>query len=545
MFQWPLSFAARTRQFPPLRFPIPTFHKLAAPVCAPDDATTPSNKPVDIFPLANDSDPDGDSIFLTNVYFTNASDAAKGSFVYDAPSGKLTFTPNGASYGCTGTGKISLSYVISDDATPASVSSTGFITIYISASTAATLNTPSNIALCAGASGSGVAFTGTDVAYVRWVNSNADIGLAATGTGNIAAFNPVNNTSADLVATITATPYNASDCAGSPVSFTITVRAIPQLTGSLVQPATCSGAAFSYRPALNSAGTYTWTRNAVTGISNPAANGTGAITEQLINTTGSTINVEYIFTLASAAGNCLNTQVVTVPVKPSGTAAVITAANVSVCSNVGATLTASSTLSGATYKWYDNPQLTGVPLATTATFTTPKLSANKSYYVTVQNANVCENLPGTAKQVDVTVSAVCGALTPSGCSATGSLLMLDDFGGNKAGTRITAAPLASGNHHIRLRRGSRQISAADKSVFYFKESEWQWICTMVYFLTDHSGNGYMAIFNADLAPGTFYADTLKNLCSGTKLFFSAWAISMFRNPTGASTLILLLYCPIP
>lgn len=511
------------------------FINFAAPVCSPDNASTPSNKPVEIFPLANDSDPDGDSIFLTNVYFTNAGDAAKGSFVYDAPSGKLTFTPNGASFGCTGTGTISLSYTISDDGTPASTCNTGQISIIVTASTTAALTTPSNIALCAGSSSGGVAFTGTDVAYVRWVNNNTNIGLAASGTGNIAAFNLVNNTAADIVATITATPYNASDCVGNPVNFTITARALPQLTGALLQPAICSGLSFNYTPATSPAGaSYTWSRNAVTGISNQAASGTGAISEQLLNTTGaSTVNVEYRFSLVSPTGNCLNTQDVTVPVKPSGTAAAITAANVSVCSNVAATLTASSTLPGSTYKWYDNPQLTGVPVATSASFTTPKISANKSYYVTVQNANVCENLPGTAKQVDVTVSAVCGALTPSGCSATGSLLMLDDFGGNKAADpNYSSTPLPPGTTTYGFAAGASRFPPQNNQYSITKNPNGNGFAQWYTSLTDHTGSGYMAIFNADLAPGTFYADTLKNLCSGTKLFFSAWAISMFRNTTG-------------
>ncbi len=64
------------------------------------------------------------------------------------------------------------------------------------------------------------------VTYV-WTNSNAAIGLAASGTGNtIPSFTARNTTANIITATITVTPKIGS-CSGVPVTFKITVNPIP------------------------------------------------------------------------------------------------------------------------------------------------------------------------------------------------------------------------------------------------------------------------------------------------------------------------------
>lgn len=355
---------------------------------------------------------------------------------------------------------------------------------------------------------------------------------------------PVNTGNTPAIITYTFTPsYNYTSpengvttlVPGDPVSVTITLHPLPVLTSSTTQPVICSGQGFSYTPAGNIAGaTYTWTRDIVTGISNPAASGSGAINETLINTTSTaTVNVLYRLTLTDPSTGCTNLQTVTVPVKPAVLASAITTSDASVCPNVAAALTASSSVTGVTYNWYSNPALTGPVLAKGATYTTPKLTANTSYYVTAQSSSVCENIPGTAKQVTVTVSDVCGNLTPAGCSASGSLLYFDDFGGNQpAAPNYSSTPLPGGRTTYTFAAGASKFPPQTDQYSLTKNPNSNGFAQWYTNLTDHTGTGYMAIFNADLAPKTFYTDTLKNLCSGTKLFFSAWAISMFRNATG-------------
>lgn len=50
-----------------------------------------------------------------------------------------------------------------------------------------------------------ITFSGTQCSY-NWVNNKPEIGLAATGTGNIPAFTAKNTTNSPIIATITATP---------------------------------------------------------------------------------------------------------------------------------------------------------------------------------------------------------------------------------------------------------------------------------------------------------------------------------------------------
>jgi gliding motility-associated-like protein len=63
-----------------------------------------------------------------------------------------------------------------------------------------------------------------------WTNDNTSIGLAASGTGNLPAFNAINNGTTPVTANITVTPTSASGCAGTPQTFTITVNPSASIT---------------------------------------------------------------------------------------------------------------------------------------------------------------------------------------------------------------------------------------------------------------------------------------------------------------------------
>jgi len=84
---------------------------------------------------------------------------------------------------------------------------------------------------CAGPSTAAVNFTGNGVAGVvyNWTNSNPEIGLAASGTGNIPSFVTQNLTSATIDAEIIVTP-TVNGCTGPSESFTITVAPTPEIT---------------------------------------------------------------------------------------------------------------------------------------------------------------------------------------------------------------------------------------------------------------------------------------------------------------------------
>ena len=102
---------------------------------------------------------------------------------------------------------------------------------------------PADQTVCNGTSTTLVNFTGTATSY-SWTNSNAAIGIAANGTGNIPAFTATNSTANPITSTITVTPVYSNggiNCTGSTQSFTITVT--PSITASAVNtdPIKCFG----------------------------------------------------------------------------------------------------------------------------------------------------------------------------------------------------------------------------------------------------------------------------------------------------------------
>ena len=108
------------------------------------------------------------------------------------------------------------------------------------------METPENQVVCNGTSTAEVVFgtsiTDGEMTYA-WTNDNAEIGLAAEGTGNIAAFEAVNAGNAAVVANIEVTPTYANndiECVGEPVNFTIQVNPTPVMV-AIDNQVVCNG----------------------------------------------------------------------------------------------------------------------------------------------------------------------------------------------------------------------------------------------------------------------------------------------------------------
>jgi Putative metal-binding motif len=125
----------------------------------------------------------------------------------------------------------------------------------------------------------------------------------------------------------------------------------PVLSSTLTPAAICSGTSFSYTATSTTAGaTFSWTRAAVTGISQVAGSGTGNVNETLANTTNSPVVVTYVYT--TTAGSCSTVQNVTVTVNP--TPVVDALSNLTYCHNAtGAAINFNSPTTGGTvtYNW--------------------------------------------------------------------------------------------------------------------------------------------------------------------------------------------------
>ncbi|WP_231463608.1 putative Ig domain-containing protein [Pedobacter sp. Leaf132] len=105
--------------------------------------------------------------------------------------------------------------------------------------------------------------------------------------------------------------------------------------------------------------------------------------------------------------NAANAKAVTITVNPlANTTDIVVAGNTSACAGSATVLTASSTtVTNPIFTWYSDAALTNISFIG-ASFTTPVLNANATYYVTVKGDNKCENAAGNAKVVAVNVSAV-------------------------------------------------------------------------------------------------------------------------------------------
>jgi gliding motility-associated-like protein len=194
-----------------------------------------------------------------NINFTAATVAM-------ATTGNLVVTPT--ENGCTGTPQ----------------------NFTLTVTPAPTMNVPSNVVACAGTP-IGVIFTGSSGASFNWMNSNTNIGLSASGNGDLSFI--AAGVSSQQIATITVMP-TIGTCSGTPVNFTITVNPAP----TVVDPANqtvCSGTPVTVVFSGTNNPVYSWTNtNTAIGL---ASSGTGGI-----SFTASSVGVGTITVVPTANG---------------------------------------------------------------------------------------------------------------------------------------------------------------------------------------------------------------------------------------------------
>ncbi|MFH0893574.1 MAG: PKD-like domain-containing protein, partial [Bacteroidota bacterium] len=267
------------------------------------------------------------------------------------PTATTTYSVTGTTAGCTGT-------------------TTSIVTV----SPLPVISAPANTTVCPGTAIPAGSITSTPAgATYTWANSNTAIGLAASGTGQVPGFTATNTTSAAITGTITITP-TLGTCAGTPVSYTITVSPLPVISApanSTVCPGTAiSSGSITSTPA---GATYTWANsNTAIGL---AASGTGQVPGfTATNTTSAAITGT--ITITPTLGTCVGTPVTyTITVNP---LPVITApANITVCSGTAIPAgSITSTPAGATYTWTNSN--TAIGLAASGTGQVPAFAANNT-----------------------------------------------------------------------------------------------------------------------------------------------------------------------
>ncbi len=270
-----------------------------------------------------------------------------------------------------------------------------------------TVNAVSNQALCNGAATTAVTFSGAVTGTVyTWTNNTPSIGLAASGTGNIASFTATNTTSAPVTATITVTPSflnGGTLCTGTPRTFTITVNPTPTAVATSAAQTICSANAITTIALTGTVTgtTYSWTRDNTTSVTGIAASGTGNIAGTLTNTTNAPVTVT--FTITPSANGCTGTPITaTVLVNPTPNAVSTPAAQTICTGSAITTIALTGNVAGTTYSWTrDNTAtVTGIAASGTGnisgTLTNTTTAPVTVTFTITPSANGCTGTPITA-----------------------------------------------------------------------------------------------------------------------------------------------------
>ena len=296
---------------------------------------------------------------------------------------------------------------------------------------APTVNPITNIEVCHnGVPVTAIAFSGSISGTVyNWTNSNPSIGLAASGTGDIASFVAQNPGTEPAYATVTVTPsYTSGDntCTGAPVSFVIRVNPIPVFNAIATQTL-CTGSTTS---AINltsavAGTTFTWF-NTTPAVNIGLPNGSGATIPSFtaVNNTTQPITATYLALsyYQGETSGCGTSRQFNYVVNPKPEATITASGSTTFCTGGAVTLTSSP---GASYLWSNGAQTQSI-----------NVTQAGNYSVVVTSAAGCTN---TSSPVNVTVNALPATpvISTSGSTTVcvGSPVTLS-AGGTSAGNAI-------------------------------------------------------------------------------------------------------------
>ncbi|MFM9840005.1 MAG: PKD-like domain-containing protein [Cyclobacteriaceae bacterium] len=240
-----------------------------------------------------------------------------------------------------------------------------------------------------------------------------------SGTGSISE-QLTNTTDVPLNVTYVITT-TANNCIGIPQNISVTVNPIPVFSSSLLHTSICTGSTFNYIPtSVVSGAIFSWTRDAVTGISDPPSSGIGSINEILTNTTNAGIVVTYALT--ATANGCSRTEYISVSVFPIPNLSSDLSPSF-ICSPNFFTYFESSSIIGASFSWSRN-QITGISQASSSgtghisEYLTNTTSApiDVTYSITSM-ANGCTAIQNKIVKVNPTPTLSSSLLPPNLCSS--------------------------------------------------------------------------------------------------------------------------------
>lgn len=280
-------------------------------------------------------------------------------------------------------------------------------------------------AICSGTAFMYVPTNNQTGATFNWTRM-ATTGISNTARTDTGRINEILfNTTANSVNVVYQYTVALNGCNNTtPVNVTVTVNPSPLISSTLTPSAICSGSAFAYTPTSNNNNvTFTWTRAAVSGISNLAANGTGAISEVLINTTTDTVAVVYAYVVSASGCSDPTPKNVTVLVKPLPT--LTSAANPpAICSGATFNYIPTSDTEGTTFSWtraalqgISNAAATGTGNPNEMLINTTDISLSVPYLYTLSAYGCTNPVQATIKVVVNQLPVLTSSLAPAGiCS---------------------------------------------------------------------------------------------------------------------------------
>jgi hypothetical protein len=233
-----------------------------------------------------------------------------------------------------------------------------------------------------------------------WTNSNTNIGIGASGSGNSIVFTANNSstTSSDSATIIVDASYtfNNKTCNGNSISFKIFVNPVAIITSTQTNPVVCNGDSISLPPFSNSLGnnaSIAWTNQGpFLGL---ASAGTGNIAPFKSVNSGNTILSNTIFVAATTNGCKGPDSTFTITVNP--TPVLLPISDIKYCN--GDTVPAimfSSTVSNANFSWLVTNNFGGADTSGTSNFYPAFIGANTTSFdkiftiKIVASANGCE-----------------------------------------------------------------------------------------------------------------------------------------------------------
>lgn len=284
--------------------------------------------------------------------------------------------------------------------------------------------------VCSGTTFNYTATSATSGTVFSWVrDATAGISEAAASGQSGVVHEALHNTNIAPVSVLYHFTLTYNGCVRQQ-DVTLTVNPVPALSTAIEPADLCNGNVFAYNPASATAGAaFNWVRPAVTGISNAAASGSNAVSEQLTNTIKVPVPVTYVFT--TNANGCTSTQNVVVKVNPTVNVNLVN--NQTVCSGDFTTAVYFTGNATATvFAWTNSETAIGLPAAGTGDIADFEATNNSAspLVATIQVTPTANGCNGQAMQFTITVNprpVITGVTSapPPSALVIGSLVVLN------------------------------------------------------------------------------------------------------------------------